>query len=75
LVSFFRTVPELISAIFFVSSVGLGPFAGFLTIVMDTIGFCARFFAEAMEESEKGSQEALEAIGARIRNSYIGHER
>lgn len=64
LVSFFRSVPDLVWAIFFVASVGLGPFAGFLTIVIDTIGFCARFFAEAMEESEKGSQEALEAIGA-----------
>ncbi len=65
LVSFFRTVPDLVWAIFFVASVGLGPFAGFLTIVVDTIGFCARFFAEAMEESEKGSQEALHALGAR----------
>lgn len=64
LISFFRSVPDLIWAIFFVASVGLGPFAGFLTIVVDTIGFCARFFAEAMEESEKGSQEALESIGA-----------
>lgn len=64
LVSFFRSVPDLVWAIFFVASVGLGPFAGFLTIVVDTIGFCARFFAEAMEESEKGSQEALKAIGA-----------
>ena len=63
-ISFFRTVPDLIWAIFFVASVGLGPFAGFLTIVIDTIGFCARFFAESMEESEKGSQEALSAIGA-----------
>ncbi|HHD74810.1 MAG TPA: phosphonate ABC transporter, permease protein PhnE [Nitratifractor sp.] len=64
LISFFRTVPELIWAIFFVASVGLGPFAGFLAIVVDTIGFAGRFFAEAMEESEKGSQEALEALGA-----------
>lgn len=64
IVSFFRSVPELIWAIFFVASVGLGPFAGFLTIVIDTIGFCARFFAEAMEESEKQSQEALKSLGA-----------
>lgn len=65
LISFFRTVPDLVWAIFFVASVGLGPFAGILTIMVDTMGFCGRFFAEAMEEVDKEPQQALEAIGAR----------
>lgn len=65
LVSFFRTVPDLAWALFFVVSVGLGPFAGTLTIIVDTIGFCARFFAENMEEADPGPVEALSAIGAR----------
>ena len=65
LVSFFRTVPDLAWALFFVVSVGLGPFAGTLTIIVDTIGFCARFFAENMEETDPGPAEALSAIGAR----------
>lgn len=65
LVSFFRTVPDLAWALFFVVSVGLGPFAGTLTIIVDTIGFCARFFAENMEETDPGPSEALSAIGAR----------
>lgn len=65
LVSFFRTVPDLAWALFFVVSVGLGPFAGTLTIVIDTIGFCARFFAENMEETDPGPAEALSAMGAR----------
>ncbi len=64
LVSFIRTVPDLAWALFFVASVGLGPFAGTLTLVMDTVGFCARFFAEALEEVEEGPPEALTAIGA-----------
>jgi phosphonate transport system permease protein len=64
LISFFRTVPDLVWAIFFVASVGLGPLAGTLTIVVDTIGFCGRFFAESMEESEKGPREALRGLGA-----------
>jgi phosphonate transport system permease protein len=51
-------------ALVFVVAVGLGPPAGVLTIMVDTIGYAGRFFAEAMEESEKGSQEALETIGA-----------
>lgn len=65
IVSFFRTVPDLAWALFFVASVGLGTFAGTLTIIVDTIGFCARFFAEAMEEVDPGPSEALASIGAR----------
>jgi phosphonate transport system permease protein len=63
-VSFFRTVPDLAWALFFVASVGLGTFAGTLTIIIDTIGFCARFFAESMEEVDPGPSEALASIGA-----------
>ena len=64
LIAFFRTVPDLIWALIFVVSVGLGPFAGTLAIVIDKIGFCSRFFAEAMEETDRGPQEALTAMGA-----------
>jgi phosphonate transport system permease protein len=35
-----------------------------LAIVIDKIGFCGRFFAEAMEEADRGPQEALSAMGA-----------
>lgn len=59
-----RTVPDLVWALIFVIMVGLGPFAGTLAIMVDTIGFCARFFAESMEEADSGPQEALTAIGA-----------
>ncbi len=65
LISLFRTVPDLVWALIFVVAVGLGPVAGTLTIVVDTIGFCGRFFAEAMEDADKAPQEALDAIGAR----------
>lgn len=64
LIALFRTVPDLIWALFFVVAVGLGPFAGTLALAVDTMGFCGRFFAEAMEEQDKGPQEALRAIGA-----------
>ena len=64
LIALFRTVPDLVWALFFVVAVGLGPFAGTLAITVDIIGFCGRFFAEAMEEAERGPQEALHALGA-----------
>lgn len=71
IIAFCRSVPDLVWAIFFVASVGLGTFAGTLTIIVDTVGFCGRFFAESMEEVDKGPQEALSSLGA-SRLSIIG---
>ena len=65
LISLFRTVPDLVWAIIFVMVVGLGAFAGTLTIMVDTIGFCGRFFAEEMEDVDRSPAEALVASGAR----------
>jgi len=66
-----RTVPDLIWALIFVATVGLGPLAGVLAIVMDTIGFAARFFSERIEEVDPGPAEALTSTGAG-RLSVIG---
>lgn len=64
LVTFLRTTPSLVWAIFLIVAVGLGPRAGSVTLAIATIGFCGRFFAEAMEEVDPGPREALTAIGA-----------
>ena len=64
IIAFFRTVPDLVWAIFFIIVVGLGPAAGVLALMIDKIGFAGRFFAEAMEEADTGPQDALRAIGA-----------
>jgi phosphonate transport system permease protein len=64
LIAFFRTVPDLVWALIFVIAVGLGPAAGVFAIMVDKIGFAGRFFAEAMEETDKGPREALATIGA-----------
>lgn len=62
-ISFCRTVPDLIWALIFVIVVGLGPIAGALAIMMDSIGFLGKFFSEASEEQDMGPQEACRAIG------------
>ena len=64
-VAFLRAVPDLVWALVFVIAVGLGPFAGTLAIMVDTIGFCGRFFADDMENVDKGPSEALTATGAK----------
>jgi phosphonate transport system permease protein len=63
--SFVRAVPDIAWALVFVVAVGLGPFAGMLAIMVDTVGFCGRFFADDMEAADKGPAEALTATGAR----------
>ncbi|GGE16326.1 phosphonate ABC transporter, permease protein PhnE [Primorskyibacter flagellatus] len=62
---FVRAVPDIAWALVFVVAVGLGPFAGMLAIVVDTIGFCGRFFADDMEATDRGPAESLTAAGAR----------
>ena len=64
LIAVFRTVPDLVWAIIFIIIVGLGPAAGVMAIMVDKIGFAGRFFAETMEETDPGPQDALRAIGA-----------
>jgi len=63
-VSTMRTIPDLIWAMIFLIAVGLGPLAGILTIMVDTIGFCARFFSERIDEVDNGPPQALQSTGA-----------
>jgi phosphonate transport system permease protein len=59
-----RAIPDLVWALIFVVSVGLGPLAGILTIMIDVLAFAGRFFAERIEEVEPGPVEALRSTGA-----------
>lgn len=64
LIGLCRTIPDLVWGLIFVVTVGLGPEAGVLAIAADVMGFCGRFFAEAVEEVDAGITEALRSTGA-----------
>lgn len=64
LVSLFRSVPELISALFLVLAFGFGPIAGVLALGIHAAGFLGKFYAEDIEHADNKPQEALRAIGA-----------
>lgn len=64
LITFLRAVPDLVWGLVFVVTVGLGPAAGVLALVVDAMGFCGRFYAERIEEIDPGPSEALRATGA-----------
>ncbi|WP_106397601.1 phosphonate ABC transporter, permease protein PhnE [Actinocorallia populi] len=64
LLSFLRSVPDVVFALIFVTAVGLGPFAGVLALVVHNTGVMGKLWAEAMEESDPGPREALRVLGA-----------
>ena len=59
-----RSFHPLIVAILFVKAVGFGALAGLLTLIVASIGFIAKLFAEAIEEISPKQVEAIKATGA-----------
>jgi len=59
-----RSFQEVILAIFFVKLFGFGPFAGFVTLSVATIGFYGKLLAEDIEDMDPGQAEAVRATGA-----------
>ncbi len=62
--SFNRAIPELIAALIFAFTFGPGSVAGILALGIHTSGFLGKFFADDIENSAKGPQEALFSTGA-----------
>ncbi|KEO82225.1 Pn transporter membrane channel protein [Tumebacillus flagellatus] len=63
LLSFIRSVPEIVWGLLFVPTFGLGPFAGVAAILLHNIGVLGKLIAELIEASEVGPQEAILATG------------
>ncbi|PPR16502.1 MAG: Phosphate-import permease protein PhnE [Alphaproteobacteria bacterium MarineAlpha9_Bin3] len=64
IVSGLRAIPELISVLFMVLAFGFGPAAGIMALGLHSAGFLGKFFAEDIENADKGPQEALQALGS-----------
>lgn len=63
MVTFLRTTPAIIWGIVLIAAVGLGPRSGTLSIAIATVGFCGRFFAEAIEEVNENPVDAIRSLG------------
>ncbi len=59
-----RSFHPVIIAILFVKSVGFGALAGILTLIIASIGFIAKLFAEAIEEISFKQVEAIRSTGS-----------
>jgi phosphonate transport system permease protein len=64
LLSFLRSVPELIMGIVFVAAVGFGALPGVLALALHSVGMVGKFYAEAIEHADPRPLEAARAAGA-----------
>jgi phosphonate transport system permease protein len=59
-----RAINELVFALIFIASVGLGPFAGVMALFVHTTGIFAKLFSEAVEAIDHGPIEGIRGTGA-----------
>ncbi|MDR2325331.1 MAG: phosphonate ABC transporter, permease protein PhnE [Acidovorax sp.] len=71
LIAICRALHPVISAILFVKAVGFGPLAGILSLVVATVGFVGKLFADAIEEISPKPIEAIRATGASFMNVVL----
>ena len=64
LLSFLRSVPEIIMGIIFVAAVGFGALPGVLALGLHSVGMVGKFYAEAIEHVDPRPIEAARAAGA-----------
>jgi len=60
---FCRTVPEIVFALIFVASFGLGAFAGVLAVILHTTGALGKLFAEVVENIDMRPVEGIASTG------------
>jgi phosphonate transport system permease protein len=66
-----RSFHPVIVAIVFVKAVGFGAIAGICALVVGSIGFIGKLFAEAIEEISLKQVEAVRATGASFMNTIV----
>jgi phosphonate transport system permease protein len=59
-----RALPEIVILLFLVAAFGLGPFSGVVALAIGCVGMLGKLIADAIEELDPVSIEAIQAIGA-----------
>ncbi|UFU01416.1 phosphonate ABC transporter, permease protein PhnE [Radiobacillus kanasensis] len=65
LLSFIRSVPEIVFGLILLTAIGLGPFPAVLAMTFHNIGVLGKLISELMEAAEPGPLEAMKAVGAK----------
>lgn len=66
-----RSFHPIIVAILFVKAIGFGALAGIMALIVASIGFIAKLFAEAIEEISLKQMEGVRATGAGFMSTVI----
>ncbi|MDU5425824.1 MAG: phosphonate ABC transporter, permease protein PhnE, partial [Clostridiales bacterium] len=62
--AFLRTMPDLVWAVIFVMAFGIGPFSGFLAMLLHSTGSLTKLFYDAVESTQNRTMSGLIACGA-----------
>jgi len=68
---FARTIPELVYAIIFVFSFGIGPLAGVLALALHSFGAVGKLFADVAENCDREQIRGVRATGANWMQTMI----
>lgn len=71
LIALCRSFHPVIVAILFVKAIGFGPAPGILALIVASLGFVSKLFAEAIEEISLKQVEAIRATGAGFLQTII----
>lgn len=71
LLSFLRSVPDLVWGFLFVTAVGLGPFSGALAIGIHNAGVLGKLYADFLEDTDPLPAEAVYSTGATRLQSVV----
>lgn len=58
-----RSIPQLVIILVLLIAVGIGPFAGLITLIVGSIGIYSKLFADAIEFADKGTMESIQSVG------------
>jgi phosphonate transport system permease protein len=58
-----RSLPSFVVLLVLLIAVGIGPFAGMLSLSIGSIGMFGKLFADAIEQADKGIFESIQSVG------------
>lgn len=58
-----RSIPELVLALVFIPTLGLGPMPAVLALMIHNVGVFGKLFSETIEAMDKGPQEVVLSVG------------
>lgn len=58
-----RSIPELVLALVFIPTLGLGPMPAVMALIIHNVGVFGKLLSETIEATDEGPQDAVKAVG------------